>query len=206
MNKRFLSAAVLVAMVGLQGSAMATLTNSMTKTDYKTANSTVSYYGALITAAANDTTAAADSDVIVNLDGSISDICATVKATNQTGTNPTLELDFLGAGAAAGPYHVLLTAQDDDDPGTMSEADSGTLDIATASTTNVSKGICTSNFGIKHLPAFVKVRVTVGGTGTPGWTGVAYATVFRDNVRAMVDNVLKYVHSTVDGFRQQIAA
>lgn len=184
--KRLLSFVLALALTGavaLPGNA--TLTNSSTKTDYSSAAGVVSHYTALITATGNDTTANADSDAIANLDGTIGNVCAVVKATNQTGTNPTLQLKFLGAGVSAGPYFVIQTAQADT-AGTTADADAvGALDISTASTTNVAQGICTSQFGIKHLPPSLKVRVTVGGTGTPGWTGVVYATVFRGNKFAL---------------------
>jgi len=183
MKKRLFSAAILAAVVGLSTvPTMATLTNSNTKTDYKTADSTVSVYPALITAAANDTTASALSNVITNLDGSIKDICAAVAATNQTGTSPTLTLSFLGAFAAAGPYFALTTAQGGT-AGTTGTMATGALDISTASTTNVATGLCMSTFGrgglAALLPPYLKVKTAVGGSATPGGTYVVSATVKR---------------------------
>lgn len=152
-----------------------TLTNSSTFTKH----GTVDFYEALITAASNDTTASADSNVISNLDGGIKDIAFGVKATNQTGTSPTLTVKLLEAFSASGPWFVAQTAQDDDDPGTVADMDSAALDINTASTTNVAIGITASQFGRTHFAPFLKVRVSVGGSATPGWTGVAYAAVKR---------------------------
>jgi hypothetical protein len=155
-----------------------TLTNSNTVVQ----NGDVIFYNALITATGNDTTASALSNVISNLDGSIKDICAGVTATNQTGTSPTLTVSFLGAFAAAGPYFALTTAQGGT-AGTTGTMATAALDIATASTTNVSTGLCMSTFGRGGadalLPPYLKVKVAVGGTSTPGWTGTAYATVKR---------------------------
>jgi hypothetical protein len=207
MLKRFLAAVVLSAMVGVASSpALATLTNSNTKTDYSTNKGTVNVYSALITATGNDTTDPADSDAIVNLDGSMRDICAAVNATNQTGTNPTLQLKFLGAHASAGPYFIMQASQADT-AGTTADADAvGTLDISTASTTNVAQGICASSFGIRNFPPYVKVRVNVGGTGSPGWTGVVYATVFRGGFVSMLHDGWKHVADTVVDLRQRLAA
>jgi hypothetical protein len=155
--------------------AQATLTNSNTATQ----NGNALFYSALITATGNDTTDPADSNVIANLDGSIKDICAIVKATNQTGSSPTLKLIFLGGPTSSGPWYIVQTDQADT-AGTTADADAvGTLDINTASSTNVAQGVCTSNFGIDTLPPYVKIRVDVGGTGTPGWTGVLSALVKR---------------------------
>lgn len=153
----------------------ATLTNSNTATQ----NGNSLFYSALITATSNDTTDPADSSVISNLDGSIKDICASVRATNQTGSSPTLQLIFLGAHASAGPFYTIQTSQADT-AGTTADADAvGTLSISSASSTNVAQGVCTSNFGIQTLPPYVKIRVDVGGTGSPGWTGVLSALVKR---------------------------
>lgn len=167
----FLMALAVVACVNLN--AFAALTNSNAATDHDN----VRVYSALITATSNDTTANADSNVIVNTGGEIKDICAGVTATNQTGTSPTLTVKFLGSFDNS-VFHVLTTAQDDDDPGTLSDMDSAALDINTASTTNVSTSICASQFGRDTFPPYLKVRITVGGSSTPGWTGVAAGSVF----------------------------
>jgi len=179
MKKLFsLLLAASVGIVALGLPANATLTNSNTATQ----NGNVLLYNALITATGNDTTASALSDPISNIDGSIKDICAATKATNQTGTNPTLTLSFLGAFAAAGPYFALTTAQGGT-AGTTGTMATGALDISTASTTNVGTGLCLSTFGRGGadalLPPYIKVKNAVGGTGTPGWTGVVYAAVKR---------------------------
>lgn len=181
MRNRILSlwlALVFLATASLSG--FATLTNSSAKTDYSTANGTVSVYSALITATANDTTTNADSNVIVNLDGSVKDICAAVKATNQTGTSPTLTISFLASGDNA-VFHAMKTAQADT-AGTIGTMASSALDINTASSTNVGTGICLSQFGRGGgvlLPPYMKIRITVGGSGSPGWTGVATAAIKR---------------------------
>lgn len=181
MLKRILGAAILAVFVGLQSlPAMATLTNSSTKTDYKTGESTVSVYSALITATSNDTTTSADSNTITNLDGSIKDIYAGVKATNQTGSSPTLTVKFLGSFDNS-TWFVIQGVQGGT-AGTLGTMISPTLDIATASSTNVQTGTSFSLFGYRPgylLPPYIKVRITVGGTGTPGWTGTAYAAVKR---------------------------
>lgn len=160
-------------------SGYATLTNSSTKTDYSTADGTVSIYSALITATANDTTTNADSNTIVNLDGSIKDICAGVNATNQTGSSPTLTVSFLGSFNNT-VFHAMKTAQADT-AGTLGTMASSALDISTASSTNVGTGICLSQFGRGNslLPPYIRIRYAVGGSGSPGWTGVSYATVKR---------------------------
>ena len=156
--------------------ANATLANSNSYSQY----GNVLFYSALITATSNDTTANADSNVISNLDGSVKDICIGVRATNQTGSSPTLTLKLLGADSPTGPFYVVTSSMDQDDPGTLADVDSGTaLDIATASSTNVATGLCASQFGRMNLPPYLKARVTVGGSSTPGWTGVATAAVKR---------------------------
>ena len=151
-----------------------TLANSNTVTQH----GNTQFYEALITATGNDTTANADSNVISNLDGSIKNIWAGVKATNQTGTSPTLQIVFRGSFDNS-VYFDLPTQQDQDDTGTYGVADSSTLDINTASTTNVAAGISTGMFGLETLPPYIKVRITVGGSSTPGWTGVVSAAVQR---------------------------
>lgn len=175
MKKLFAVVLALVVGVLVNPIASATLTNSNSYSQY----GNVLFYSALITAASNDTTANADSNVISNLDGSIKDICVGVRATNQTGTSPTLTLKLLGADNASGPFYVMTGAQDQDDPGTLADMDSAALDINTASSTSVATGICSSQFGRTNLPPYLKVRVTVGGSSTPGWTGVATAAVKR---------------------------
>lgn len=154
-----------------------TLTNSMAHTKH----GTVTFYNALITAASNDTTTNADSDVISNLDGSIKDIAAGVKATNQTGSSPTLTVSFLGSFDGT-VFHAITTAQGGT-AGTVGTLASPALSISSASSTNVGTGVSLSAFGRggadAMLPPYLKVRVAVGGTGTPGWTGVAYASVKR---------------------------
>lgn len=145
-------------------------------------NGNVLSYAALITATSNDTTATALSDPITNLDGSIKDISASVRATNQTGTSPTLTLSFVGAHLAAGPYFALTTAQGGT-AGTTGTMATAALDINTASTTNVATGLSLSTFGRggkdAMLPPYLKVKVAVGGSSTPGWTGVVSASVKR---------------------------
>lgn len=169
---------LLIAAVLLFGAlpANATLTNSTTATRYP---GSTWFYSALITATGNDTTANADSGVINNIGGDILDISAGVKATNQTGSSPTLTVSFLGSYDAS-TWFALKTAQGST-AGTVGTMASSALDISTASTTNVSTGISLSQFGLAGalLPPYIKVRVAVGGTGSPGWTGVAYAFVRR---------------------------
>lgn len=152
-----------------------TLTNDNTVQKH----GTVDYYPALVTIAGNDTTTNIDSNVITNLDGSIKDLSATLKVTNQTGTSPTAQLKFLGSHFPAGPFNVLQTAQGAT-AGTVSDADAvAALDISTASSTNVSQTISTSMFGLVHLPPYLKVRSVTGGSASPGLTGVIAASVKR---------------------------
>jgi hypothetical protein len=177
MKKRLSSLMALVLLVVFSLlPAGATLTNSSTYSPY----GDVQLYTALITAASNDTTTNADSNVIYNQGGTIKDLCAGVKATNQTGTSPTLTVSFLGAFDSSGPFFAIKTAQGGT-AGTVGTLATSALDINTASTTNVSTGLCTSHYGLAGalLPPYLKVRVAVGGSATPGWTGVAYAAVKR---------------------------
>jgi hypothetical protein len=174
MFKRLLASVLAVGALVFSLPAQATLTNSNTAAQHGSSL----FYSALVTATGNDTTDPADSNAITNLDGSIKDICASVRATNQTGTSPTLQLIFLGAHTSSGPWFIIQT--DDTTAGTTADADAvGTLSISTASSTNVAQGVCTSNFGIVTLPPYVKIRVDIGGTSTPGWTGVLSALVKR---------------------------
>lgn len=158
--------------------AHATLTNSSTYTT----NGKSYLYSALITAASNDTTATADSNTIDNRDGSIKFISAGVKATNQTGTSPTLTVSLIGSFDNS-TWFAIPTAQGST-AGTTGTMATGALSIATASTTNVSTGLTTSSFGygtFGGFPPFIRVRVVVGGSSTPGWTGIGYALVNRGN-------------------------
>jgi len=175
MKKLFSLAVSLLVLASLLPTGNATLTRSNTASQ----NGSNLVYSALITATSNDTTDPVDSNALTNLDGSIKDICMGVKATNQTGSSPTLKLILLGAFDPNGPFFIVQTSQADT-AGTTADADAvSTLDISSASTTNVSQGVCGSNFGIVGYPPYLKVRVDIGGTGTPGWTGVAAATVKR---------------------------
>ncbi len=109
--------------------AQATLANSNAASQH----GNVLVYSALITATANDTTASALSNDISNVDGSIKDVCAGVKATNQTGTSPTLTVSFLGSHDGT-TYFALTTAQGGT-AGTTGTMASAALDINTASST-----------------------------------------------------------------------
>lgn len=179
MKKKILSLLLALGFCVASVPAYATLTKSTSATKYSAADSTVYVYSSLITAASNDTTATADSSTINNQDGSIKDICAGVKATNQTGTSPTLTVSFLGSFDNS-VFFSLKSAQSGT-AGTLGTMASSALDISTASTTNVGTGICLSQFGLNGatLPPHIRIRVTVGGSGSPGWTGVAYASVKR---------------------------
>lgn len=165
----------LVVLVGLGLPAAATLTNSSTFENH----GDVRLYNAAITAASNDTTANADSNVLLNQDGSIDDICAGVTATNKTGTSPTLTVSFLGSHDGT-VFFAIRTAQGGT-AGTVGAMASPALDISSADSTNVSTGVCASQFGLKGalLPPYLKVRIAVGGSSTPGWTGVARVSVRR---------------------------
>lgn len=164
--------------------AGATLTNSSTSTRYYSGSAIVDLYTALITAASNDTTANADSNVISNVGGDIQDISAGVIASNKTGTSPTLTVSFLGSYTnATGSWFALKTAQGST-AGTVGTLASSALDISTTDGTaanSVAGGISLSQFGLKGalLPPYIKVRIAVGGSASPGWTGVAYAAVRR---------------------------
>lgn len=160
--------------------AQATLTNSSTNTDFPGPNgSTVEQYTALITATGPDTTDPADSNTIFNRDLSISDICVGVKATNKTGTSPTLKVQILGSFDNA-TFFVLQGAQSGSTSGDQDSVEAeSTLDISTADSTNVSQGICGSSYGVVNYPPYVRARIDIGGSASPGWTGVAYATVKR---------------------------
>lgn len=155
--------------------AFATLTNSNANTQYSAGTTTNVVYSALVTAASNDTTATADSNVITNLDGSVKDVCVFVKATNQTGTSPTLTLSLIESQNASGPWYAAKSGQSGT-AGTIGTMNSGALDISSASTTNVGTGFCASQFGRTSFAPYFKVRTSVGGT-SGGWTGVVSGTV-----------------------------
>lgn len=162
--------------------ANATLTNSNSFTRYGSNAFVTDLYTALVTATANDTTANADSNVILNQNGDIRDIWAGVKAINQTGSSPTLTVSFLGSFDNA-TWFAIPTTQGGT-AGTTGTMATAALGISTASTTNVSTGLAFGQFGYNNgalLPPFLKVRVAVGGSATPGWTGVAYAFVKRQS-------------------------
>lgn len=177
--KRFAAAAVCLAVCfAVMGNhANATLVNSNTASKYTTATGSTTFYQSLITATGPDTTASASSNVITNLDGSIKDICFGFRATNQTGTSPTLTMVLQESYQATGPFFNAQTAQDQDDVGTIGDVDSAAYDISTASSTNVGGGVCASQFGRTSFAPYLRVRATVGGTGTPGWVGVVSAFV-----------------------------
>lgn len=185
MLKRKLGALFALAVVlfsALPGNA--TLTNSNTSTT----NVNVEKFAALITAASNDTTATADSNTITNLGGSIEDVCSAVVASNKTGTSPTLTLSFLGSFTnATGSWFALKSVQGGT-AGTVGTMATSALDISTTDGTaanSVAGGICLSQFGLKGalLPPYLRVRITVGGSASPGWTGVVAASVMRKRER-----------------------
>lgn len=179
--KKFLSLILaLVALLSTLAPANATLTNSSTFSRYGNTH----FYTALITAASNDTTTPADSNVITNFNGDIKDITAGVVASNKTGTSPTLTVSFIGSyTGATGSWFALKTAQGST-AGTVGTMASSALDISTTDGTAANSaaiGISLSQFGLTGalLPPYLKVRIAVGGSSSPGWTGVAYAVVKR---------------------------
>jgi len=164
-----------LAFLFLLGSpAFATLTNSNTFTRAGSAD----FYSALVTATGPDTTATADSNTISNLDGSIEHISAGVKATNQTGTSPTLTLSLIGSYDNA-TWFTVQGAQGGT-AGTTASIATGALSISSASTTNVATGFSTDSFvRTGGLPPYLRIRTVVGGSSTPGWVGVVSAVVIR---------------------------
>lgn len=178
MNKLIAPLLAVLAVAGLALPSNATLTNADTRTSRTTKDGSVDLYTALITATANDTTASADSNTIYNLDGGIKAISAGVKASNQTGTSPTLTVQLIGS--FDNSKWFVLQSKQGSTAGTTANIATGALDISTASTTNVETGLSTDQFGrLGYFPPYVKVRIVVGGSSTPGWTGVAYAVVHR---------------------------
>lgn len=154
--------------------AQATLVNS----NVATRSGSTDFYQALITATGPDTTENADSNTITNLDNSVVAISAGVKATGQTGTSPTLTVSLIGSYDNATWF--TLQSRQASTAGTTANMATAALGISTASTTAVSAGISTAQFDRNgDFPPYLRVRVTVGGTSTPGWTGVAYALVTR---------------------------
>lgn len=155
-----------------------TLTSNLS-VQTRTKGSTTILYTQAIVATGNDTTSTADSATISNIEGDIKDIWAGVKATNQTGTSPTLAVSLLGSFDDATWF--AITTQQADTAGTTGTMTSPTLSISTASTTNVSTGVGTSSFRPAGgmLPPYIRMRVTVGGSSTPGWTGTGYIMVKR---------------------------
>lgn len=171
--------AVVLVVLSMALPANAVLTNSSAYTRYSSSGSFSDLYGALITATANDTTASADSNMIVNVNNDIRSIAAGVRATNQTGTSPTLTIQLLGSFTGTGPWHIVQTSQGGT-AGTTANIASPALSISTASSTPVATGFDTFQFGLQGISyPYLKLRVVVGGSSTPGWTGVLSATVKR---------------------------
>lgn len=175
--KKWFSILVALVLVAMQWQpANATLTNSSTFSRYSSGD----LYSTLITAASNDTTATADSNVITNYDGAIKHISAGVKVTNQTGTSPTLTLQLIGSFTNTTNSWFVLQSKQGSTAGTTANIATSALDISSASTTNVATGFSTDQFNrAGGFPPYLKVRAVVGGSSTPGWTGVVYALVIH---------------------------
>lgn len=133
-----------------------------------------------IVATANDTTATVNGPVIHNSAGGISFVSATVTATNQTGTNPTLTLTLQGSEDPSTGVWVTLK----DSAG--SNIASSALDISTASTTAVATYVDSVKNPRSSFPHYLRWVITVGGTGTPGGTYTVATQTIRNAFRTAV--------------------
>lgn len=128
-----------------------------------------------IVATANDTTATVTGLPIGNSGGQVSSVSATVTATNQTGTNPTLTLTLQGS------EDGVVFSDLKDSAGTTIATSA--LDISTASTTTVSAYVDTVKNPRASFPHVLRWKVVVGGTGTPGGTYTVATQTIRNAYR-----------------------
>lgn len=139
----------------------------------------VDTYTNYITATSNDTTDPVNGAVVSN-DGSITAISAVIAATDKTGTSPTVNLQLFGT--QDGTNFVQLK----DSAGNVIETGATSISGAGGGTT-VSAFIDTNLEGISQIPWLgFRLRVDVGGSATPGWTGTVSMSVIRKPKQAVV--------------------
>jgi hypothetical protein len=118
-----------------------------------------------IVATANDTTATVHGLPFTN-DGDITALAYVVAASDKTGTNPTLTVALMGSND--GTTYVPVVDSGGNAITTTALAISGS-----GSGTIVSEAENTTAEGISMIPfRFLRLTCTVGGTSTPGWTGI----------------------------------
>ena len=130
---------------------------------------------AYVTAVSNDTTATVTGKLIDNRDGLLEHLSFQVSASNKTGTSPTLRLVLEGSTNGSSWYSLPNAA------GTVIAT--STFSISTASAANVIvrqvNTSVTAQGGFTNFPTFVRGKLVVGGSASPGWTGTIAATAIR---------------------------
>jgi hypothetical protein len=179
--KKLLSvlAAFLIAALGIP--ANATITNSSAYTRYPSSGASVDLYSGLVVATGQDTTGGTYlSPAISNVNGDIRSIGAGVIATNAAGTSPTLIVALYASMTQGGSYFPVKVKQ----AGTDYSVLSPTLDISTALSSPTQAGFDTNNYGVTQFAyPYYKIGAVLGGTGTPGWSGIVYAAVKRQTTK-----------------------
>lgn len=133
-----------------------------------------------IQATALDTTATVTGPWIDNRDGKVRGISFGIIGKNKTGTSPTLT--------------ALLQGSLDEGTTAFSILDSGANAITTTALSISSTDGTAANYatefentnqeGINSFPPLFRVKVTVGGSATPGWTGEIAMAVDRSPLPA----------------------
>lgn len=128
-----------------------------------------------IVATALDTTATVTGKPIANTDGQISYIGGQVTATNQTGTSPTLTLTLQGSDDAS-----VWVDMKDSAGNTMATS---ALSISSASSTNVADFVDSVQKPRSMFPQYLRWKVVVGGSATPGGNYVVSTNIVRNAYR-----------------------
>lgn len=128
---------------------------------------------AYITAGALDTTASVTGKPIDNRDGRINFVTMDIYASNKTGTSPTLILTLQGSIDGTTFFDLKDTAGN-------TIASSATSISGSGSGTTVGVNINTVLTPRTTFPPFLRGKIVVGGSATPGWTGVAAFSVLRN--------------------------
>lgn len=118
-----------------------------------------------IVATALDTTATVTGPAISNLDGKLRRVNFGVIGKNKTGTSPTLTVLLQGSADGTNWFSVLDSAGN--------AITTSALSISSTDGTAANYAVefeDTNQEGINAFPPYVRLRVTVGGSNTPGGT------------------------------------
>lgn len=126
-----------------------------------------------ITSTSLDTTATVTGKPIDNRDGRINFVSMDIYCTDKTGSSPTLTLTLQGSNDGTNYFDLVDTAGN-------TIASSATSISAAGSGTTVAININTVAKPRTTFPAFLRPKIAVGGTGSPGWTGTTSNLITRN--------------------------